>query len=83
MFRKRMTRQHSGPYARQRITELLLSERLQCSPQMIEIMKHELIRVMRRYVSIKETQLSIQVTEKPAALLIRVPLSDCRDKSSC
>ena len=83
MFGKKMHRQDSGTYARKRISELLLSERLKCSPQMIEIMKHEMSRVLRRYVSIEESRLSIQVTEKPAALLIRVPLIDHQDKSSC
>lgn len=80
MFGKKIFRQHSGPYARQRISELLLSERLQCSPQMIDIMKHEMIRVLRRYVSIKEEQLSVRITEKPTALLIQVPLSDSQDE---
>ena len=44
----------SAEYARNRIKLLLVSERIDCSPQMISMLKNDLIHTVKKYISIDE-----------------------------
>lgn len=65
---------HSGSYARNRIGDLILSERLECTPQMTDMIKHEMIRVLRTFLTIDEEDVSLWITGEPPVLNIRVPI---------
>ena len=46
----------SAEYARNRIKLLLVSERIDCSPQMISMLKNDLIHTVKKYISIDENR---------------------------
>ena len=47
-------RNRSADYARNRMKLLLVSERIDCSPQMMKLLKDDMIRTVKKYVSIDE-----------------------------
>ena len=79
MFREKSDGpRHSGSWAKRRIGDLMLSERLACSPQMIETLKHETIRTIRKFISIEEQAAVFEIAEEPPVLHIRIPLTKKR-----
>lgn len=44
----------SAGYARDRIKLLLVSERIDCSPQMMKLLRNDLIHAVKKYVVIDE-----------------------------
>ncbi|EET61576.1 putative cell division topological specificity factor MinE [Marvinbryantia formatexigens DSM 14469] len=55
------TNRTSCTIARDRLEHLLLSEKLQVSPEALAQMKRELRAVIRRYVSLEHTRLNVQI----------------------
>mgnify|MGYP000010695354 FL=1 len=47
-------KRRSAGYARDRMKVLLISERMECSPQMMKMLKKDLIHTVRKYVAIEE-----------------------------
>ena len=45
---------HSAGYARDRMKLLLVSERIDCSPQMMKLLRNDLIHAVKKYVVIDE-----------------------------
>ena len=58
----------SAEYARNRIKLLLVSERIDCSPQMISMLKNDLIHTVKKYISIDEKQVTVQITQEPPVI---------------
>ena len=59
----------SAEYARNRIKLLLVSERIDCSPQMISMLKNDLIHTVKKYISIDEKQVTVQIIHVTAHFL--------------
>ena len=53
---------HSAGYARDRMKLLLVSERIDCSPQMMKLLRNDLIHAVKKYVVIDEPGVTIQIT---------------------
>ena len=55
-------KRRSAGYARDRMKLLLISERIECSPQMMKMLKSDLVHTVKKYVSIEESKVKIQIS---------------------
>lgn len=70
---------HSADYARDRMKLLLVSERIDCSPQMMKLLRNDLIHAVKKYVVIDEPGVTIQITQEPPVLHAVIPVLKKRD----
>lgn len=70
----RRTRATSKNVAKDRLKVLLLSERMECSPQMIMMLKNDVIHTISKYVSIDEEHVVLQMSQTPLVLSATIPL---------
>ena len=73
-------KKRSAGYARDRMKLLLLSERIDCSPQMMQMLKSDLIHTVKKYFTIEEEQVKLKITQEPAVLYVYVPVLDKKDR---
>lgn len=73
-------KKRSAGYARDRMQLLLISERIDCSPQMMKMLKNDLIHTVKKYLTIEEEQVSIQITQEPPILHAVIPVRGKRNK---
>ncbi len=73
-------KKRSAGYARDRMKILLLSERIDCSPQMMQMLKSDLIHTVKKYLTIEEEQVKLKITQEPAVLYVYVPVLDKKDR---
>lgn len=73
-------KKRSAGYARDRMNLLLLSERIDCSPQMMQMLKSDLIHTVKKYLTIEEEQVKLKITQEPAVLYVYVPVLDKKDR---
>ena len=73
-------KKRSAGYARDRMKLLLLSERIDCSPQMMQMLKSDLIHTVKKYLPIEEEQVKLKITQEPAVLYVYVPVLDKKDR---
>ena len=73
-------KKRSAGYARDRMKLLLLSERIDCSPQMMQMLKSDLIHTVKKYLTIEEDQVKLKITQEPAVLYVYVPVLDKKDR---
>ena len=73
-------KKRSAGYARDRMKLLLLSERIDCSPQMMQMLKSDLIHTVKKYLIIEEEQVKLKITQEPAVLYVYVPVLDKKDR---
>ncbi len=64
----------SAGYARDRMKLLLVSERIDCSPQMMKMIRTDLIRTLKKYVVFEESQVHMKITQEPPVLYLKVPV---------
>lgn len=82
LFKKK----NSGDVARDRLKLLLVSDRADCSPEMMERIKNEIIQVISKYMDIDTERLDIQITQTESegsngtvpALFANIPIKDIR-----
>ena len=68
-------RPHSGLVAKERLSTLLAAERLNCSPQSLDMLKNDLIAAAEKYLVIEPEQISISISQtNPAVLIARIPM---------
>ena len=70
----------SAGYARDRMKLLLISERIDCSPQMIKMLRSDMIRSVKKYLTIDEDQVVIQISQEPAVLHASIPVLNKKDR---
>ena len=83
-FRKKS----SGEIAKDRLKLLLVSDRANCSPEMMEMIKNDIIQVISKYMDIDVQGLDIQITETESetsngvvpALFANIPIKDMKKK---
>ena len=73
-------KKRSAGYARDRMKLLLLPERIDCSPQMMQMLKSDLIHTVKKYLTIEEEQVKLKITQEPAVLYVYVPVLDKKDR---
>ena len=73
-------KKRSAGYARDRMKLLLLSERIDCSPEMMQMLKSDLIHTVKKYLTIEEEQVKLKITQEPAVLYVYVPVLDKKDR---
>ena len=81
-FRKK----NSGEVAKDRLKLLLISDRANCSPEIMEAIKNDIIKVISKYMEIDAEGLDIQITQTECegsqgtvpALYANIPIRDIR-----
>lgn len=73
-------RRRSAGYARDRMKLLLISERIECSPQMMKMLKSDLVHTVKKYVTIEETKVKIQISQEPPVLMAYIPVLTKKDR---
>ena len=77
-----------GEIAKDRLKLLLVSDRANCSPEMMEMIKNDIIQVISKYMDIDVQGLDIQITETESetsngvvpALFANIPIKDMKHK---
>ena len=72
-------KKRSAGYARDRMKLLLISERIDCSPQMMKMLRNDMIHTVKKYVVIDEPGVTIQITQEPPVLHAVIPVLKKRD----
>lgn len=86
LFRKKS----SGDVAKDRLKLLLVSDRANCSPDVMEMIKNDIIQVISKYMEIDAEGLDIQITQTESegrngtvpALYANIPIRDMKHKSA-
>lgn len=79
-------KKNSGDIAKDRLKLLLVSDRANCSPEMMEQIKNEIIQVISKYMDIDTDGLDIQITQTESesnngtvpALFANIPIRDIK-----
>ena len=82
-------KKNSGDVAKDRLKLLLVSDRADCSPDVMEAIKNDIIQVISKYMGIDAEGLDIQITQTESetsngtvpALYANIPIKDL--KHSC
>ena len=64
----------SGLVAKDRLKLVLSSERLDCTPQMMTMLKNDMIRAVDKYFSVQDKKVEIRYIKNRSTLLIKIPL---------
>jgi len=62
--------------ARERLKLVLIHDRSSCSPQMLEMLKTDIIKVISNYMDIEENEMDIQISE--GELFANIPIRSMR-----
>ena len=82
LFRKK----NSGEMAKDRLKLLLVSDRANCSPEVMEKIKNDIIQVISKYMEIDAEGLDIQITQTESennngtvpAIYANIPIKDLK-----
>ncbi len=82
LFKKK----NSGDIAKDRLKLLLVSDRANCSPEVMEKIKNDIIQVISKYMEIDPEGLDIQITQTESdtnngsvpALYANIPIKDLK-----
>jgi len=72
--------------ARERLQLVLMHDRSNCSPDLVELIKNDILEVLARYVDLDEMDLDMQVTSEPSeegtepvsVLSVDIPIKNSR-----
>ncbi|MFT4107231.1 MAG: cell division topological specificity factor MinE [Lacrimispora sp.] len=84
VFRKK----NSGEIARNRLKLLLVADKADCSPEIMQMIKDDMIRVVSRYLNIDSDRIEIQMKKQKQedcerftpVLYANIPIRDIPDK---
>lgn len=76
----------SGNVAKDRLKLLLVSDRANCSPEIMELIKNDIINVIKKYMEIDCEGLDIQITQTESdnsngvvpALIANIPIKEVK-----
>lgn len=82
LFKKK----NSGDIAKDRLKLVLISDRANCSPDVMEMIKNDIIQVISKYMEIDAEGLDIQITQTESegnngnvpALFANIPIKDMK-----
>lgn len=63
MFKNILKRKSSREIAKDRLKILLISDRVNCSPEMMEMIKDDIAKVISKYMKIDTKSMEIQITK--------------------
>ena len=77
----------SGNVAKDRLKLLLVSDRANCSPEIMEAIKNDIIKVISKYMDVDTEALDIQITQTQSedvkevvpALFANIPIKDIKN----
>ena len=81
-------RKTSSQIAKDRLKILLISDRVNCSPEMMELIKNDIAQVISKYMKIDSTSMEVQISKtgssgrngkKKPVLYANIPILDLRD----
>lgn len=72
LFRRKSSRQ----IAKDRLKILLISDRVNCSPEMMELIKTDIAKVISKYMKIDTANMEIQISKTTPALYANIPILD-------
>ncbi len=80
----------SGNIAKDRLKILLISDRVNCSPEMMNMIKNDIAGVISRYMKIDEESMEVQITKKNSVgtsrkspfLYVNIPILDLSSSGS-
>ena len=86
MLRK-LFKKSSRQIARDRLKILLISDRMNCSPQMMELIKHDIAKVISKYMKIDANSMEIEISNttskgklvKHPTLYANIPILDMKN----
>lgn len=64
----------SSSIAKERLKMLLVSERMNCSPSTLIMLKNDMIQAAGKYAPIDERHVSITYCESPDVIIAKIPL---------
>lgn len=70
----------SAGYARDRMKLLLISERIDCSPQMMKMLRKDIIHSIKKYVTVDEEHVILQISQEPPVLYATIPVLKKKDR---
>ena len=69
-------RKKSSEIAKDRLKILLISDRVSCSPEMLELIKADIVNVISKYMKIDTVNMDIQISKSTPALYANIPILD-------
>ncbi len=83
---KFFSKKNSKSIAKDRLKVLLISDRVDCSPEMMEMIKNDIIRVISKYMEINEQETDIHIKQSvtidkkgyAASICANVPIKNVR-----
>lgn len=88
MILKLLGRNNSGEIARRRLKLLLVSDRAGCSPELLELIRTDLLHAVSRYMEVREEDVTIQMMRtlpdgrNVPALCATIPVHDIQNKGT-
>ena len=70
----------SAGYARDRMKMLLVSERIDCSPQMMRMLKNDMIHTVKKDITIDEAEVKIRITQEPPVFHAYIPVRSKKEQ---
>lgn len=64
-FRRLFRRKSSKEVAKDRLKILLISDRVNCSTETLEMIKHDIVKVISKYMKIDANSMEIQISKTP------------------
>ena len=83
-IRKIFYKKKSSDIAKDRLKILLISDRVNCSPEMMNMIKNDIANVLSKYMKIDSDSMEVQITKKGSAkrgrksafLYVNIPILD-------
>ncbi len=69
-------RKSSCQIAKDRLRILLISDRVNCSPEMMEVIKTDIAKVISKYMKIDTANMEIQISKTSPVLCANIPILD-------
>ena len=63
LFKKKPSKSSTGTMAKDRLKLVLVHDRVDCSTQVLEMLKGDIIKVISNYMEIDEDELDINITQ--------------------
>ena len=80
MMRNFFRRKKSCDIAKDRLKILLISDRVNCSPEMMELIKADIVKVISKYMKIDTANMDIQISKSTPALYANIPILDLNNQ---
>jgi cell division topological specificity factor len=72
----------SAKKARERLQIILAHDRTDISPELLETLRHEMVKVLKKYMEIDEARIEIEIEDGGMALAVNIPVIQVRRGSS-